>query len=585
MVFKLRDYQTEAVDKTIRHFQRSSDPALIVLPTGAGKSLVIAELARIARGRVLVLAHVKELVEQNHAKYEAYDLKAGIFSASMNRKDHNDKVIFGSIQSVARAPDEFFKDFSLIVIDECHRISLEEDSQYHQVFKKLRHQNEKVFFLGLTATPYRLGMGWVYNYHYHEILRTKEERFFKHCIYELPLSFMIKNKYLTRPIKIDSPVACYDFSKLEINDETGRFLTQEIEKILNDSARVTPGIVKHITQEAQSRRGVMLFTSTVKHAREVLSYLPEGLSAIVTGETPQDERDKLIKDFKDQKLKFLVNVSVLTTGFDAPHVDLIAILRPTESISLYQQIVGRGLRLYEGKTDCLILDYTGLDHDIFKPEVGEVRPSGDTEEVQVLCPECGHGNIFWGKMDSEGHVIEHYGRKCQGIHINEADMSVEECGFLFRFKTCENCGQSNDISAHVCHYCEHEIRDADKKLKEAMQLKDAHIMRVEEMIFSEYSGKKGRSLLITYYDVNGESLKEFYQLTSDSQRGAFFHSFVRKHLKNPELKYKVKSIEEVSKDRHFFRKPKYVIARKKGQFWNIREKIFFEELKSARYTK
>ncbi|EPZ51191.1 type III restriction enzyme, res subunit [Bacteriovorax sp. BAL6_X] len=585
MKFKLRDYQVEAVDKVVSHFRKCADPSLIVLPTGAGKSLVIAELARIARGRVLVMAHVKELVEQNHAKYESYELSAGIFSASMNRKDMDDKVIFGSIQSIARAPEDFFKDFSLVIIDECHRISLEEESQYQQVFDKLKEMNQKVFFLGLTATPYRLGMGWIYNYHYHEILRTKQERFFKHCIYELPLSYMIKNDYLTRPIKIDSPVACYDFSKLEINENSGRFLSQEIEKILNDSARVTPGIVKHIVQEAKERNGVMLFTSTVKHANEVLSLLPKGESAIVTGETDQKIRDQIIEDFKNQKIKFLVNVSVLTTGFDAPHVDLIAILRPTESISLYQQIVGRGLRLYEGKEDCLILDYTGLDHDIFKPEVGEVRPHSDTQEVQVMCPDCGHANIFWGKVDSEGGITEHYGRKCQGIHIDESDMSVEECGFLFRFKSCDNCGQSNDISAHICAHCEHELRDADKKLKEAMQLKDAHIMRVEEMIFAEHQGKKGRSLEVSYFDVNGESLKEYYQLNNKSQQMAFYHAFVKKHLKTPELKYYIDDLDKVLKDRKYFRGPKFVIARKKQRFWQIREKIFIEELKSARYTK
>jgi DNA repair protein RadD len=123
-MYQLRDYQQQAVANTIRYFQKKRDPAVIVLPTGAGKSLVIAELARIARGRVLVLAHVKELVEQNHAKYKSYDLSAGIFSASLGKKDWDEKAIFGSVQSVARAPDEFFNNFSLLVIDECHRVPL-----------------------------------------------------------------------------------------------------------------------------------------------------------------------------------------------------------------------------------------------------------------------------------------------------------------------------------------------------------------------------------------------------------------------------------------------------------------------------
>ena len=138
-MYQLRPYQKDAVSNTIKHFQKENSPAVIVLPTGAGKSLVIAELARVAKGRVLVLAHVKELVEQNHAKYESYELVAGIYSAGLNRKDSSHKVIFGSIQSVANANDDFFSNFSLLVIDECHRVSIEGDTQYFQVINKLRY--------------------------------------------------------------------------------------------------------------------------------------------------------------------------------------------------------------------------------------------------------------------------------------------------------------------------------------------------------------------------------------------------------------------------------------------------------------
>ena len=184
-MYKLRPYQQTAVDETIKHFQKDRSPAVIVLPTGAGKSLVIAELARIARGRVLVLAHVKELVEQNHSKYESYKLKAGIFSAGLNRKDSDEKVIFGSIQSIANASEEFFQSFSLLVIDECHRVSMEGETQYFQVITKLKQLNPELCILGLTATPYRLGMGWIYQVNtFKNDLKTEEARFFKKCIYK-----------------------------------------------------------------------------------------------------------------------------------------------------------------------------------------------------------------------------------------------------------------------------------------------------------------------------------------------------------------------------------------------------------------
>lgn len=203
---------------------------MIVLPTGAGKSLVIAELARIAKGRVLVLAHVKELVEQNYEKYKSYGLEAGIFSASLGKKDWDQKAIFGSVQSVARAPEEFFQNFSLLIIDECHRVAEEGSTQYQEVIKKLQNQNPGIFILGLTATPYRLGLGWIYEYSHTGEIKSERPRFFKQCVYELPLSYMIKHHYLTTPVKVDIPVTSYDFSALTENDRD--YSVAEIEEIL-----------------------------------------------------------------------------------------------------------------------------------------------------------------------------------------------------------------------------------------------------------------------------------------------------------------------------------------------------------------
>jgi DNA repair protein RadD len=275
-MYQLRDYQQTAVDKTLEYFRKSRDPAVIVLPTGAGKSLVIAELARIAKGRVLVLAHVKELVEQNHLKYESYGLEAGIYSAGLNQKDSHQKVIFGSIQSVARASSDFFKDFTLLVIDECHRVGLEQETQYAQVISKLQHDNEDICILGLTATPYRMGLGWIFNHSHRGIERTKEPRFFKNSVYELPLEYMIRNKYLTPPVKVDIPVTCYDFS--EITEGGREFTVSEVEGVLHSQRRLTPLIVKNIVDitEKYHREGVMIFSSTVKHAKEILDCLPEG---------------------------------------------------------------------------------------------------------------------------------------------------------------------------------------------------------------------------------------------------------------------------------------------------------------------
>jgi DNA repair protein RadD len=573
-MYKLRPYQQDAVNVVVQHFIKSDEPAVIVLPTGAGKSLVISELARIAKKRVLILAHVKELVEQNSEKFKSYGQKFSIYSAGLNQKTFNEKIVFGSIQSIYNASDEFFNEpFSLVIVDECHRISDKNDSQYLTVFEKIKKTNPEVFFLGLTATPYRLDLGYIFQYHQpKKLMLTKNERFFKRCLYELSLSFMIKNKYLTPPVVIDSPVASYDFSSLKLVD--GRYSNTEIDSLLKDQKRITPTIIANIIELSKDRKGVMIFTSSVAHAREILSLLPMG-SALVTGETPDQERDEIIEAFKKFQIKFLVNVSVLTTGFDAPHVDVIALLRPTESVSLYQQIVGRGLRLFPDKEDCLILDYTGLGHNLFSPEVSEARPHEQSTVVDIVCPKCQQTNHFWGiKQDDE--VIEHYGRKCQASFYDEESKSFTDCGFRFRYKICESCGCENDIAAKVCHECQFLLVDNDKKLKEAMSLKDAHIMRPDffEFIKTFHTKSKRDRLEIRYYDHDGEFLAERFYLETEEEKKIFYYNFVRHHQRLPGKYLNIESIDWVIENKDKFKVPDFIIARKKLKFWEIREKIF-----------
>ena len=578
-MYTLRTYQQEAVDRTLNYFRKRRDPAVIVLPTGAGKSLVIAELAKIAIGRVLVLAHVKELVEQNHLKYESYGLHAGIYSAGLNQKDSEQKVIFGSIQSVAKAKDAFFKDFTLVVIDECHRVGLEPDSQYAKVITQLKLNNPRICILGLTATPYRLGLGWIYNYALRGELKTQEQRFFKHCIYDLPLEYMISNQYLTPPVQLDIPVTSYDFS--ELIEGGNAYTMAQLEEALHQQRRLTPLIIKNIIDitESDQRQGVMIFSSTVKHAQEIMDHLPPGQARLVVGTTELSERDQIVHDFKQKAFKYLVNVSVLTTGFDAAHVDVIAILRPTESISLYQQIVGRGLRLDTDKKDCLVLDYTGMGHSIFSPEIGEKKTASESVAVQVPCPECGFINDFWGILDDDGKLLEHFGRKCRGGHVNTDNYELIPCGYRFRFKICTQCSAENDISARDCSNCGCELIDPDTKLKQARLSKDAHVLTPDSIEMLERVDKKGTPYLqVKYYDYDAQFVAEMHYLNNPTSLKKFSINFLRSHLRKPEQKVHISSVSDAVKLRAQLRMPSFVIARKQGKFWKITEKIFSEEL-------
>ncbi len=510
-------------------------------------NLVIAELARLARRKILMLTHVKELVEQNHAKYESYGLVGGIFSAGLSRKENHYQVTFASVQSVAANLQQFKDEYSLIIIDECHRVSGEETSQYQRIIEQLREQNKGLKLLGLTATPYRLGMGWIYRYHYRGFVRSEEDKPFVHCI-----SALTPNRL-------------------------GEYAEKDVNELLNKHQRVTRAIIEQVVELALQRQAVMIFAATVDHAKEITGYLPQGHTALITGATDQRERDQLIQRFKQRQLKYLVNVSVLTTGFDAPHVDFIAILRPTQSVSLYQQIVGRGLRLDEGKTDCLVIDYAGNSFNLYHPEVGEKKPSSDSEPVQVLCPGCGFANIFWGKTDGKGHVIEHYGRRCHGLlGADEDDEPVppfEQCDYRFRFKECPHCSAENDIAARNCHQCKKAIIDPDDQLKDALKLKDAMVIRCAGISLNIDDRTKQSKLKITYHAEDGEELSESFDFSKPAQRKIFNTLFGRR-LANSQAPQEFSTLEEVLAVQSLLTAPDFVIARKYKHYWRVQERIF-----------
>ncbi|SFM32427.1 DEAD/DEAH box helicase [Marinobacter zhejiangensis] len=576
--FKLRPYQQEAVDATLNHFRKSDESAVIVLPTGAGKSLVIAELARLARRKILVLTHVKELVEQNHAKYQSYGLTGGVFSAGLKRKESLHQVTFASVQSVAANLDQFRDEYSLVIIDECHRVSGDDTSQYQRIIELLRQQNDALKVLGLTATPYRLAMGWIYRYHYRGFVRgssDEQDKPFQHCIYELPLSYMINRGFLTKPELVNAAVAQYDFSALA-QDRFGEYAEKDVNQLLGKHKRVTRAIIEQVMELAAERQGVMIFAATVEHAREITGYLPEQQTALVTGATELKDRDLLIQRFKQRQLKYLVNVSVLTTGFDAPHVDFIAILRPTQSVSLYQQIVGRGLRLDDGKQDCLVMDYAGNSVNLHHPEVGEPKPNPDSEPVQVFCPGCGFANIFWGKTDSDGRVIEHYGRRCQGLlEPAEGDEPVghsgrpQQCDYRFRFKECPHCGGENDIAARNCHQCRKAIIDPDDQLRDALKLKDAMVIRCAGITLNA----AGSKLRITYHGEDGEELSESFDFSKPPQRHIFNKLFGRRFA-NSQAPKEFSGVDEVLEVEPLLPAPDFVVARKQKHYWQVQERIF-----------
>ena len=500
----LRGYQQRAVDAAIDWMKSSIDPFIVEAATGAGKSHIIAEVARsihqMTGKRVLCLAPSAELVTQNHGKYLASGHLASMFSASAGAKDLRHPVVFGSPLTVKNRISRFCKPgqdgFALVVIDECHGIT----KTVQGIVDEMRKANPNLRVMGLTATPYRLGSGYIFRQWpdgRNNDDNSCRDPYFVKCVDTIGAHELIGQGYLTKPMIGQINAEGYDTSGLALN-RMGQFDSAAVDKAYHGHGRKTAGIVADVVAQSRDRMGVMFFAATIQHAQEVMASLPPELSAIVTGETAQAMRESILRRFKDRQLKYLVNVAVLTTGFDAPHVDVIAILRKTESVGLLQQIIGRGLRLHPDKRDCLVLDYTDNlethcpDGDMFAPKVRAGRGSGDGEgSIHAECEWCGYENQFGmrpeaqpyvdaGAVDVNGYVLDldghrvmtdmgpipaHFGRRCLGL-VKIGDKGEHgRCEYRWTSKECPACHHANDIAARYCSACKAEIVDPNEKLK------------------------------------------------------------------------------------------------------------------------
>lgn len=495
----LRPYQQAAVDAAVDWMRKSLAPACIEAATGAGKSHIIAEIARQIHHqtgkRVLCLAPSAELVVQNHGKYLASGHRASMFSASAGAKELRYSVVFGSPLTVKNRISAFKRTsndgYALVVIDEAHGIT----PTVQGIVAEMRQGNPNLRVLGLTATPYRLGSGWIFREGPEGSVNgedTARDPYFAKCVYKVGARELIDQGFLTKPVIGEINATGYDTAGLALNSR-GQFDAAQVDRAYHGHGRKTAAIVADVVAQASARQGVMFFAATVQHAREVLASLPPQLSAIVTAETPKGERDSLIRRFKARDLKYMVNVSVLTVGFDAPHVDMIAILRKTESVGLLQQIIGRGLRTSPGKADCLVLDYTTNledhcpDGDLFAPVVKAGKGGGEGGGLTCVCPICAYENSFTVnpqylgvETDAAGYALDldgrqmmsdfgpipaHFGRRCMGMTQTGKRGEYERCGYRWTSKECPHCLEPNDIAARYCNSCRGELVNPNDKLK------------------------------------------------------------------------------------------------------------------------
>lgn len=395
----LRPYQQAAVDAVYEHLRTRDDNPCIVLPTGTGKSLVLGKIASDAvslwHGRVLILAHVKELLEQNADKVRKLcpDLKVGVYSAGLKSRDTSESVIVAGIQSVYDKADRLGA-FDLVVVDEAHLIAPEGDGMYRTFLKDMKLMNPLVRVIGLTATPFRLKGGAI----------CRPENILNHVCYEAGLKEMIAQGYLS-PLVSRAGHAEADLSS--VHTKAGEFVQDELASAM-DNEELVSASCEEIVRLTKDRKSVLVFCTSIEHCRHVAEAIRRYSGqecAVVTGSTSSGERAEIIARFRGEKipadlwgtpkpsLKYLANVGVLTTGFDAPNTDCVVLMRPTQSAGLLLQMAGRGTRLSPdtGKTNCLILDYGSniMRHgplDMIK--VKEPGVGGHGEAPVKKCPKC-----------------------------------------------------------------------------------------------------------------------------------------------------------------------------------------------------
>jgi len=406
MRFKMRYYQQDAYDSFFRYTAKNHKKnPLMVLPTGSGKSLLQAEIVlkilSYPKTRILMLTHQKELIRQNFEEFDGLledglSNLVGIYSAGLKRRDTEHRVIFAGIQSVHKKAWELGW-FDLVLIDECHLLPPDGNGMYRTFLEEQKKINPKIVIAGLSATPYRMKSG---------LLTEGDGAIFDNICHETTVSELInKDDYRN---KAGEQYLCNLISKNGVNKadlsgvaiRAGEYRAEEMQGAFNKSDLVNKAVLE-IVNYCEQRKKVLIFAAGIDHAEQVKNVLEAlGQSAgVVHSKRSGAENDKQIADFKSGKVKFLINMGILTTGFNEKAIDCVVLLRATCSPGLYYQMVGRGLRLHPDKKDCLVLDF-GKNVERFgaidKMEIVKNKKTGKSEPgemPQKECPVC-HSLIF-----------------------------------------------------------------------------------------------------------------------------------------------------------------------------------------------
>jgi superfamily II DNA or RNA helicase len=546
-----RDYQWSAYNQIANHIRNYTGPAIVEAATGAGKSLIIAMIAKRCQDAglpMLMIARQGELVRQNANEMWEISVKNSVFSASLNSKSTTFPIIAGSEGTICRALDNELRDIrpAIIAIDEAHQLPWEDclkedpETQYGKIIKEMISRNPSVRIIGLTGSPFRG-------------VETIMGDFWKKKLLSVDTAYLTNRGYL-KPIVFGfgHDDAQYDLSEFKTDGGEGMrdFTSKELQamqrKILKEGT-TTNKIMLEVQNVMAERGGVSIITCAGRrHCEEAARFLQDGTYGIITDSTSTKKRVEMLDAARDEKIQYLLQVGCLTTGLNVPSVNTIVILRNIGSLTLLVQLIGRGLRPYFKDTelgaqyyatepqedekrkqllsvssapDCLVLDYSGTLHELGELYQNPILEAAELQKARInndyiTCPDCGTKN-------------SQYARRCIGDSASATD---GRCEYFWQSIQCPSCETHNDIAARECRTCDMQLIDPNKNLSGTHYTEGDYKPVLK---FSMRLTKNQEGVIIDYVLPDNEKAMEIYYPQSDSKiaKRMWNQKFVKAHIK------------------------------------------------------
>jgi DNA repair protein RadD len=520
---QLRPYQINAVNDVFKELIKSDDPILLVASVGSGKSLIggtICKRFQDLNKNVLCLVNSAELVRNNSLAFQELGGKPSIFCASLNLKQYKSNIVFATPQSIISAIKNDHpiatRAFNLIIVDEAHGISHKNDrSCFMRIFRHFKHAYRKMRLLGLTGTPYRLDNGGTESI-------IGDNALFKKSVGNITTQWLIENNYLVKPEFGITHVDSIDMSAYHV-EKTTKNKQKALDKIVSKNKRLTWDILQEVQSIMKNRNGAFIFCSSIAHCYEAMSALPSDITRLIIGSTSDQERHQILTDARNKKIKYLVSVSCLLVGIDVPYFCATVFLRPTKSLTLFTQAIGRSLRLHPEKKDALVLDYaqnlkTFSDFD--DPLINEaVKPTPENEKDYLFeCPSCTTKNTL-------------FARRCIGVINNK------RCENYFEWKDCPSCFEKNDSVSRECRSCGQELIDPNAKLSLTPFNPDHMVVDVLEANYRVTGTQTSFYVTAGYKCKNGLYVYEHFTPSSEKAKNLFYGKFARQHVKDSSKYY------------------------------------------------